>query len=64
MIVLLLGCYVAAQKLTGAAFPTKIVVWTIGGMLIGVVINPYFPENIFFLYHHLVDKFRPDGYAV
>ncbi|MCB0359299.1 MAG: hypothetical protein KDD44_06675, partial [Bdellovibrionales bacterium] len=28
------------------------------------ILNPYFPENFTFLYHHLVDKFSLRGYAV
>ena len=30
----------------------------------GVVVNPYFPRNIVFLFHHLIDKFSLQGYAV
>lgn len=30
--------------------------WVGGGMAAGLVINPYFPENVIFTYHHLLPK--------
>ena len=30
--------------------------WTGGGILAGLIINPYFPNNIIFTYHHLLPK--------
>jgi hypothetical protein len=30
--------------------------WVGGGMLAGLVINPYFPDNLIFTYHHLLPK--------
>jgi hypothetical protein len=30
--------------------------WVGGGMLAGLIINPYFPDNLIFTYHHLLPK--------
>jgi hypothetical protein len=30
--------------------------WVGGGMLAGLVVNPYFPDNLIFTYHHLLPK--------
>lgn len=33
-------------------------VWVAGGLLAGLIFNPYFPKNLIFTYHHLVEKMR------
>lgn len=32
------------------------VLWVAGGIAAGLIINPYFPENLIFTYHHLLPK--------
>lgn len=64
LIALLLGCFSAAEILVKRRIPWSIIIWGLGGMLLGLIVNPYFPANIIFLFHHLVDKFQPGGYAV
>ena len=32
--------------------------YTLGGMILGNIINPYFPQNFWLFYEHLVEKFK------
>ncbi len=36
-------------------------VYTFGGMVLGNVINPYFPKNLYLFYEHLIEKFHTGG---
>lgn len=64
LIIVLLVCFVVSEWIVAGKLPGRVVLWTLGGLLAGILVNPYFPENVLFLYHHLVDKFQPAGYAV
>ena len=42
--------YAITEKIFSKRFNYKIVLYSFGGTLAGLIINPYFPDNIFFLY--------------
>ena len=42
----------------------KPVAYTFGGMILGNIINPYFPHNIWLFTEHFLTKFRVDDFVV
>ncbi len=40
------------------------VAYTLGGMILGNVINPYFPQNLWLFVEHFVEKFKVGDFAV
>jgi hypothetical protein len=48
--------YVLSILLTEHRLELRPLAWVGGGLLAGLVINPYFPENLIFTYHHLLPK--------
>lgn len=57
-------CFAGAEWFSRKKVTLSLIAAIVVGTTAGVLINPYFPENVFFLFHHLVDKFQPKGYAV
>lgn len=41
-------------KVLRQSVPVKVVIWTAGGLLVGVLIHPYFPDNLFYYWQQLV----------
>ncbi len=60
---LLLAAYVVARWINERVFDLRACFSVVGGLGAGVIVNPYFPANVVFLYHHLVDKFQVGEFA-
>lgn len=45
-------------------FEWRPIVYTLGGMILGNVINPYFPQNIWLFVEHFLEKFKVGDFAV
>lgn len=56
LILLLAGVYVGATWLLERRFDLAPLGYTALGIALGLVINPYFPNNLIFIYHHLFPK--------
>jgi hypothetical protein len=54
----LAGLYSAAIYLTEKRLDLRPVLWTSIGIFAGLVINPYFPNNLTFTYHHFLSKLQ------
>lgn len=52
----LAGLHFAAVFLLERRLDFRPMLWVGAGLLLGVLINPYFPNNLIFTYHHLVPK--------
>lgn len=52
----LVGVYMAAELLLERRLVWQPLVYALAGVFLGVVINPYFPQNAIFLYQHLAPK--------
>lgn len=48
--------YMIAVLLVAQRFDYLPVLFITGGLVLGLVVNPYFPENILFTYHHILPK--------
>ena len=64
LVLLLLVCYLIAEAVSSRRLDVKAIVAVVVGLMVGLIINPYFPANVVFLYHHLVDKFAIERFAV
>lgn len=56
LIFILAIIYCIAQWLTEGHFPWPPLAYTGAGMVLGLVVNPYFPANILFLFRHILPK--------
>jgi hypothetical protein len=56
LILMLAGTYVAVRWVLERQFNLAPVGYTALGLGLGLVINPYFPHNLIFIYHHLFPK--------
>lgn len=56
LLLVVAGVYVAASWLLERRFVWQAVVYPAVGIALGVIINPYFPENVTFIIHHLLPK--------
>jgi len=56
LILLVVGVCVAARWLLEQRFEPAPLFYTAAGIGLGLVINPYFPENLHFIYHHIFPK--------
>lgn len=56
LLMVVAGAYSAAVWLTEGRFELKPVLYTGSGILLGFVINPYFPYNIMFTIQHILPK--------
>ncbi len=50
------GLYCAAAWLVDRRFEPRPLIYALIGMVLGLVINPYFPQNLAFIWDHLVAK--------
>lgn len=53
---LVVGTYVGARWLLEREFKLAPLFYTGAGLGLGLVLNPYFPDNLIFIYHHLLPK--------
>jgi len=56
LMIALAGLHLIAVALIDRRFEYKPLLYVIGGILLGMLINPYFPENIIFSYRHMLPK--------
>jgi len=56
LMIVLSGCYTAAVYLLEKRFEPRPLLYSGIGILAGLVINPYFPNNLIFTYHHFAAK--------
>jgi len=56
LVLLLMGVYVAVRWLLDKKLEMAPLLYTLAGLLLGVLVNPYFPNNIRFMYHHILPK--------
>ncbi|MFN8434796.1 MAG: hypothetical protein U0V18_12290 [Anaerolineales bacterium] len=54
----LAGLYTFAILLTEKRLDLRPVLWTSFGIFAGLVVNPYFPKNLTFTYHHFLSKLQ------
>ncbi len=54
----LAGLYCAAILLVEKRLEYRPLLWVGGGLAAGLVVNPYFPNNLIFTYHHFVEKLQ------
>lgn len=52
----LAGLHLTAVFLLERRLDLRPMLWIGAGLLLGVLVNPYFPNNLIFTYHHLVPK--------
>jgi hypothetical protein len=45
-----------AVALTDRRFEFRPLLYTLAGILLGMIVNPYFPDNLIFSYHHMLPK--------
>ncbi len=56
LLLLLCGIYFTAVALTERRFLWPVLLYPTAGIVVGLVVNPYFPQNLTFIGHHLLDK--------
>lgn len=56
LILVVVGVYVALRWLLERQFDLRPLLYAGIGVGLGLVINPYFPDNLAFIYHHLAPK--------
>lgn len=56
LLLVLVGVYVGATLLLERRFPWQAVAYPAVGIGLGLLINPYFPQNIVFILNHLLPK--------
>ncbi|RME13860.1 MAG: hypothetical protein D6802_00340 [Ardenticatenia bacterium] len=50
------AAYALATRLPEGRWAWRPLVWVAAGIALGLVVNPYFPENLLFVYRHLAPK--------
>lgn len=59
------GLHLVGVLLVERRLEFRPLLWIVGGLLLGMLINPYFPNNLVFTYHHLLPKlFNPTSTSV
>mgnify|MGYP001252284029 CR=1 FL=1 len=56
LILVVAGLYAVSEFLLYRRIAWKPIAYTGAGLILGLVINPYFPDNLNFIYHHLAPK--------
>ena len=56
LMIALVGAYVAVRWLLEGKLNLAPLVYSSLGIAVGLIINPYFPDNLLFIYHHLLPK--------
>jgi hypothetical protein len=64
LVLLVAGSYFVAARVLEGEWRPGAVAYPALGVAIGLVLNPYFPWNLAFLYHHLVAKVGPTAVPV
>jgi hypothetical protein len=58
------GAYVIAARVVEKEWRWQPLAYTAGGVVLGLIINPYFPNNIKFIYDHYVAKLDVNSISV
>lgn len=56
LLLIVVAVYVATRWLLDGQFELWPLIYTGLGIALGLVVNPYFPNNLLFIYHHLLPK--------
>ncbi|RME73697.1 MAG: hypothetical protein D6784_11520 [Chloroflexi bacterium] len=56
LVLIVVGTYVGALWLVERKLTLRPLMYTAVGVVLGLVVNPYFPDNVIFIYHHLAPK--------
>jgi hypothetical protein len=56
LLLVLSGIYVVATLLTERRFEWQAIAWSALGIALGLVVNPYFPQNVEFIINHIAPK--------
>jgi hypothetical protein len=56
LLIALAGLHFLAVALTERRIELRPLLYTSAGILLGMIVNPYFPDNLIFSYHHLLPK--------
>lgn len=64
LLLLVAGIYVAALFLTERRIAWQALAYPAAGISLGLLINPYFPENLTFIFNHLAPKIAVSGTPV
>jgi hypothetical protein len=56
LMIALAGLHFLAVALTERRFEFRPLLYTTAGIVLGMIINPYFPDNLIFSYHHMLPK--------
>src|SRR5574341_199855 len=64
LLLVVAAVYVLAARLTEGEWRWRALAYAALGVALGLVVNPYFPRNLVFIYHHLVAKLDPSSVPV
>lgn len=56
LMIALAGLHFLAVALTERRFEFRPLLYTSAGIVLGMILNPYFPDNLIFSYHHMLPK--------
>jgi hypothetical protein len=56
LMIALAGLHFLAVALTERRIEVRPLLYVSGGVILGMLINPYFPDNLIFSYHHMLPK--------
>ena len=56
LMIALAGLHFLAVAVTERRFEFRPLLYTCAGIILGMIINPYFPDNLIFSYHHMLPK--------
>ncbi|MCB0190442.1 MAG: hypothetical protein KDJ65_00715 [Anaerolineae bacterium] len=56
LLLVVVGAHVAARWLLAGRLNIKPLLYAGLGIVLGLIVNPYFPDNLVFIYHHLSPK--------
>ena len=56
LMIALAGLHFLAVALTERRFDFRPLLYVSGGVILGMLVNPYFPDNLIFSYHHMLPK--------
>jgi intracellular septation protein A len=64
LLIVMAGVYVAATLLMERRLVWQALVYPTAGIILGIVINPYFPQDVAFIVNHLLPKLGGDSIPV
>jgi len=66
LLVVVAGVVFVATWITEKKFEWEALIWPVAGIVLGLILNPYFPKDIKFIFEHLLPKFgeNPSGLGI